>query len=83
MRWQGLHMDCFEEARAGEVRQTTRIVAIGFVGRKRLQRLTGLPGLDANDEQPKPRPDRDRASLQSGPFRTGCADKEVHSKAPS
>jgi len=53
MRWQGLHMYCFEEARAGEVRQITRIVAIGFVGRKRLQRLIGLPGLDADDEQPK------------------------------
>src|SRR5260370_10548851 len=37
-----------EEAGAGEMCQAARIVAVGFVGRKRLQRLTGLPALDTD-----------------------------------
>ena len=45
---QRLHMHGLEEASAGQMRQTSRVVAIGLVGRKRLERLVGLPALDAD-----------------------------------
>src|SRR5271154_170378 len=48
MSWQRLHMDGLEEAGAGQMRQPSRIVAVGLVGRKRLERLVGLSALDAN-----------------------------------
>jgi hypothetical protein len=46
----GLHMHRLEEAGAGQMRQPSRVVAIGLVGRKRLERLVGLPALDADRE---------------------------------
>jgi hypothetical protein len=49
MSGQRLHMDGLEEAGASQVRQPSRIVAVGLVGRKRLERLVGLPALDADD----------------------------------
>src|ERR1700733_4379274 len=46
---QRLHMHGLEEAGASQVRQSPpRIVAIGLVSRKRLERLVGLSALDAN-----------------------------------
>ena len=45
VRVQRLHMHGLEEAGASQMRQTSRVVAIGLVGRKRLERLVGLPGL--------------------------------------
>ena len=42
-------MGRLEESGAGEMRQAAGIVAVGLVGRKRLQRLIGLPALDADD----------------------------------
>jgi hypothetical protein len=33
VRWQGFHMDRFEEAGARQMRETTRIVAVGLVRR--------------------------------------------------
>src|SRR5277367_1033573 len=41
-------MHRLEEASSGEVRQTTSIIAIGLVGGERLERLVGLPALDAD-----------------------------------
>jgi hypothetical protein len=49
MSWQRLHMHRLEEAGAGQMRQPSRVVAIGLVGRKRFERLVGLPALDADD----------------------------------
>ena len=48
---QRLHMHGLEEAGASQMRQTSRVVAIGLVGRKRLERLVGLPALDADHGQ--------------------------------
>ncbi len=48
MSWQRLHMHGLEEAGASQMRQPSRVVAIGLVGRKRLERLVGLPALDAD-----------------------------------
>ena len=45
---QRLHMHGFEEASASQMRQTSRVVAIGLVGGKRLERLVSLPALDAD-----------------------------------
>ena len=45
---QRLHVHGLEEASASQMRQPSRIVAIGLVGRKRLERLVGLPALDAD-----------------------------------
>ena len=42
-----------EEASSGEVRQTTSIIAIGLVGGERLERLVGLPTLDADHWETK------------------------------
>ena len=42
-----------EEASSGEVRQTTSIIAIGPVGGERLERLVGLPALDADHWETK------------------------------
>jgi hypothetical protein len=42
-------MNRLEEAGAGEMRQAARVIAVGLVRRQRLQRLIGLPALDAND----------------------------------
>ena len=46
-----LHMHGLEEAGASQMRQPSRVVAIGLVGRKRLERLIGLPALDADHGQ--------------------------------
>ena len=51
VRRQRLHMNGLEEAGAGEMRQAACIVAVGLVRRQRLQRLIGLPALDADDGQ--------------------------------
>jgi hypothetical protein len=45
---QRLHMHRLEEASAGQMRQTSRVVAIGLVGRQQLERLVGLPAFDAD-----------------------------------
>ena len=44
----GLHMHGLEEAGAGQVRQTARVVAVGLVGRERLEGLIRLPAFDAD-----------------------------------
>src|SRR5271155_4967421 len=41
-------MHGLEEARAGQMRQPSRVIAIGLVGRERPKRLVGLPALDAH-----------------------------------
>jgi hypothetical protein len=41
-------MHGLEETGAGQMRQTSRVVAIGLVGRERLERLIRLPALDAD-----------------------------------
>ena len=41
-------MDGLEEPGAGQMRQTSRVIAIGLVGGERLERLVGLPALDAD-----------------------------------
>ena len=41
-------MHGLEEPGAGQMRQTSRVVAIGLVGRQRLERLVGLPAFDAD-----------------------------------
>jgi hypothetical protein len=46
-------MHRLEEASSGEVRQTTSIIAIGLVGGERLERLVGLPTLDADHWETK------------------------------
>jgi hypothetical protein len=46
---QRLHMNGFEETGTGEMRQAACIVAVGLVRRQRLQRLIGLPALDADN----------------------------------
>src|SRR5580704_12650078 len=46
-------MHRLEEASSGEVRQTTSIIAIGLVGGERLERLVGLPALDADHWETK------------------------------
>ena len=48
---QRLHMHRLEEASAGQMRQSPSVVAIGLVGRKRLERLIGLPALDADNRK--------------------------------
>ena len=45
-------MGRFEEACAGEMGQTTGIVAVGLVGRQRLQRLIRLPALELQPDCP-------------------------------
>jgi hypothetical protein len=42
-------MHGLEEAGTGKMRQATGIVPIGLVRRQRLERLVGLPALDAHD----------------------------------
>ena len=41
-------MHGLEEAGASQMRQTSRVVAIGLVGGERLERLVGLPALNAD-----------------------------------
>jgi hypothetical protein len=48
MSLQRLHMHGLEEAGASQVRQPSRVIAVGFVSRKRLERLVGLPALHAH-----------------------------------
>ena len=48
---QRLHMNGLEEPGAGQIRQPSRVVAIGLVGRERLERLVGLPALDAHHRE--------------------------------
>ena len=48
---QRLHVHGLEEASASQMRQPSRIVAVGLVGRKRLERLVGLPALHADHWQ--------------------------------
>jgi hypothetical protein len=48
VRRQRLHMHGLEEASASQMRQPSRVVPIGLVGRKRLERLIRLPALDAD-----------------------------------
>ena len=45
---QGLHVHRLEEPGAGQMRQPSRVIAIGLVGRQRLERLIGLPAFDAD-----------------------------------
>jgi hypothetical protein len=45
---QRLHMHRLEETGAGQMRQPSSVVAVGLVGRERLERLIGLPALDAD-----------------------------------
>ena len=49
VRRQRFHVYGLEEAGTGEMRQTTRIVAVGLVGSQRLQRLRGLAALDTDN----------------------------------
>ena len=42
-------MHGLEEPGAGQMRQPSRVIAIGLVGGERLERLIGLPALDADD----------------------------------
>src|SRR5271156_1693900 len=44
-------MHGLEEASASQVRQSSRVVAIGLVGRQRLERLVGLPAFHADHGQ--------------------------------
>ena len=46
--WQRLHMPGLKEPGASQMRQTSRVVAIGLVGRQGLERLLGLPAFDAD-----------------------------------
>jgi hypothetical protein len=41
-------MHGLEEAGAGQMRQPSCVIAIGLVGREQLERLIGLPALDAD-----------------------------------
>src|SRR5580704_14173603 len=41
-------MHRLEEASASQMRQSSRVIAIGLVGRQRLERLVGLPAFDAD-----------------------------------
>src|SRR5271165_5399746 len=41
-------MHGLEEPGAGQMRQPSRVIAIGLVGGERLERLVGLPALDAD-----------------------------------
>src|SRR5580704_7110653 len=41
-------MHGLEEPGAGQMRQTSRVIAIGLMGRQRLERLVGLPAFDAD-----------------------------------
>src|SRR5271165_643920 len=41
-------MHGLEEPGAGQMRQTSRVIAIGLVGGERLERLVGLPALNAD-----------------------------------
>ena len=50
---QRLHVHGLEEAGASQMRQPSRIVAVGLVSRKRLERLVGLPALDADHGEAK------------------------------
>src|ERR1700689_2324474 len=51
MSLQRFHVHGLEEASASQVRQPPRIVAIGLVGRERLERLVSLPALHADHGQ--------------------------------
>ena len=48
MSLQRLHMHGLEEASAGQMRQPSRVVAVGLVGGERLERLVGLSAPDAD-----------------------------------
>jgi hypothetical protein len=48
---QRLHVHGLEEAGASQMRQPSRVIAVGLVGRKRLERLVGLPALDADHRE--------------------------------
>jgi hypothetical protein len=48
MSRQRLHLHGLKEASAGQMRQPSSVIAIGLVGRKRLERLVGVPALDAD-----------------------------------
>jgi hypothetical protein len=51
MSLQRLHMHRLEKAGTSQMRQTSRVVAIGLVGRQRLERLVGLPALHTDHGQ--------------------------------
>ena len=51
VRGKRLHMDGLEEAGASQMRQPSRVIAIGLVSGKRLERLIGLPALHADHGQ--------------------------------
>ena len=48
---QRLHVHGLEEPGASQMRQPSRVVAVDLMGRERLERLIGLPALDADHGQ--------------------------------
>src|SRR4029077_17178592 len=51
VRRKRLHVHGLEETSAGQMRQPSRVVTIGLVGRQRLERLVGLPAFHADHGQ--------------------------------
>ena len=49
-------MHRLEETSARQMRQAARIIAVGLVGRERLQRLISLPALDADHRHARTKP---------------------------
>ena len=74
---QGLHVHGLEEPGAGQVRQPSRVIAIGLVGRQRLERLVGLPAFDADHRkaelaQPVEQDRRHASGLEYDPTTLGA-----------
>src|SRR6202034_3885809 len=53
MSLQRLHMHGLEEPGASQMRQASRVIAVGLVGGERLERLVGLSALDADHRETK------------------------------
>ena len=72
---QRLHVHGLEEPGASQMRQPSRVVAVGLVGRKRLERLIRLPALYADHRkaelaQPVEQDRRHATSLEDDPTTT-------------
>jgi hypothetical protein len=72
MSLQRLHMHGLEEAGASQMRQTSRVVAIGLVGRKRLERMVGLPALHADHGQTEVAQPVEKGPAPCAQSRTRC-----------
>ena len=81
-----LHVHGLEEPGTGQMRQPSCVIAIGLVGRQRLERLIGLSAFDADYGQTELNSTRETGSAPFVPSRIRCDDNlalsPTHRRSP-